>query len=219
MLLRRDVLDRIAAGEIDLVYRLWRKPTVKAGGRLRTAVGELSILAVDVIDPATIEDVDAARAGFASAAEARASLVPKPAGPGGAGGAADRAVGRARTARPDGTSRPYRIAVAYAGSDGRAAVREDTAAGALLEVQKRLRRMDRHRMSAPWTHQVLTMIAEHPGRRAPDLAAELGRDTLTFKADVRKLKELGLTESLRVGYRLSPRGQALLASWPEASAP
>jgi hypothetical protein len=27
---------------------------------------------------------------------------------------------------------------------------------------------------------------------------------------VRKLKELGLTESLTVGYRLSPRGAALL---------
>ena len=29
-----------------------------------------------------------------------------------------------------------------------------------------------------------------------------------FKRDVRKLKELGLTESLPVGYRLSPRGRA-----------
>lgn len=31
-----------------------------------------------------------------------------------------------------------------------------------------------------------------------------------FKANVRKLKELGLTESLEVGYRLSARGRALL---------
>jgi hypothetical protein len=28
-----------------------------------------------------------------------------------------------------------------------------------------------------------------------------------FKTNVRKLKELGLTESLEVGYRLSPRGK------------
>jgi predicted transcriptional regulator len=47
--------------------------------------------------------------------------------------------------------------------------------------------------------------------RAPELAATLGRETQPFKRDVRKLKELGLTESLRVGYRLSPRGRALLA--------
>ena len=39
----------------------------------------------------------------------------------------------------------------------------------------------------------------------------VGRDTLAFKANVRKLKGLGLTESLAVGYRLSPRGVAVLA--------
>ncbi len=32
---------------------------------------------------------------------------------------------------------------------------------------------------------------------------------MTFKRDVRKLKELGLTESLDTGYRLSPRARAL----------
>jgi hypothetical protein len=31
-----------------------------------------------------------------------------------------------------------------------------------------------------------------------------------FKANVRKLKGLGLTESLEIGYRLSPRGRAVL---------
>jgi hypothetical protein len=46
--------------------------------------------------------------------------------------------------------------------------------------------------------------------RAPDLAASLGRETLPFERDVRKLKELGLTESLEVRYRLSPRGRAYL---------
>ena len=41
------------------------------------------------------------------------------------------------------------------------------------------------------------------------VAQELGRETMTFKRDVRKLKELGLTESLDTGYRLSPRARAL----------
>ena len=49
-----------------------------------------------------------------------------------------------------------------------------------------------------------------PAVRAPELAASFGRETLPFKIDVRKLKELGLTESLPVGYRLSPRGRAVL---------
>ena len=61
-----------------------------------------------------------------------------------------------------------------------------------------------------WTYEVLRAIAEHPGLRAPDLAASFGRETAPFKRDVRKLKELGLTESLEIGYRISPRGQAVL---------
>ena len=55
------------------------------------------------------------------------------------------------------------------------------------------------------------MIAERPAVRAGDLAASFGRETAPFKLDVRKLKALGLTLSLTVGYQLSPRGQAYLA--------
>jgi Mn-dependent DtxR family transcriptional regulator len=51
--------------------------------------------------------------------------------------------------------------------------------------------------------------------RAADLAKHLGRDRKSFKTDVRKLKELGLTESLEVGYRLSPRGRAWLRPRPQ----
>jgi len=58
---------------------------------------------------------------------------------------------------------------------------------------------------------VLALIAKRPAVRAGDLADQLGRERLAFKADVRKLKALGLTESLDVGYRLSARGQAWLA--------
>jgi len=58
--------------------------------------------------------------------------------------------------------------------------------------------------------------ADHPGLRAPDLAQSFGRETLPFKRDVRKLKELGLTISLKIGYELSPRGQLTLSSRPNA---
>ncbi|WP_237726870.1 hypothetical protein [Rhodococcus jostii] len=58
-------------------------------------------------------------------------------------------------------------------------------------------------------------VADNPGRRAPDLAASLGRETEPFKRDVRKLKNLGLTHSLDVGYRISPRGVAYLAATPD----
>jgi hypothetical protein len=62
----------------------------------------------------------------------------------------------------------------------------------------------------PWAMHYLHTIAERPGVRAPDLAADFGLETHPFKLRVRRLKELGLTESLRIGYRLSPRGEAFL---------
>ena len=80
------------------------------------------------------------------------------------------------------------------------------------ELDRRLDRLDRAAVHGPWTRATLAVIAGQPGRRAADLAAWFGRETQPFKTDVRKLKNLGLTESLEVGYRLSPRGTAFLAA-------
>ena len=80
----------------------------------------------------------------------------------------------------------------------------------LAAIDVRLDRLDAASSHGPWTRAVLAAIAEHPGRRAPDLAEMFGRETAPFKVDVRKLKNLGLTLSLTVGYRLSPRGEAYL---------
>ena len=77
-------------------------------------------------------------------------------------------------------------------------------------LQARLDRLDRASPVGPWTAATLAVIDAHPERRAPELAAELGRPTAEFKRDVRKLKELGLTESLDIGYRLAPRGEAVV---------
>lgn len=199
VLLRKDVLDGIVAGRIDLVYRRWRKPTVRTGGRLRTRAGELDIVAVEVTDPSTIGDGDARRAGFVSAAALVDDLFrERPAS--------------ARGARPTDDSVVYRVQVRFGGADTRAAVRDDDRLTdeELATLVTKLTRMDARSSSGPWTTRVLRLIADNPGRRAPDLAAGEGRETLPFKADVRKLKELGLTESLTVGYRISPRGAVVL---------
>jgi hypothetical protein len=185
MLFRRDVLDAIRAGDITLAFRRWRKPSVRAGTKIRTAIGLIAIADVRISDPARITGPDARRAGYASRAALLAQL-------------ADRA------------GDIYRISLRFEGADPRIALRR--AVPSVLEadaIAERLGRMDTARL-APWTYRVLSLIAERPGARAADLAAEVGRETRSFKADVRKLKELGLTESLDVGYRLSPRGQAVL---------
>ncbi len=105
----------------------------------------------------------------------------------------------------------YRMRLSLAGADPRVALRErgELSDQERREIDERLDRWDAVR-GEPWTREVLRLIAERPGVRAPDLAASLGRETLPFKRDVRKLKELGLTVSLAVGYEISHRGRAHL---------
>jgi hypothetical protein len=79
----------------------------------------------------------------------------------------------------------------------------------LAAVAARLDRLDRASVTGPWTTNVLDLIARNPGVVSTELAATLGRDRMSFKTDVRKLKALGLTESLTTGYRLSPRGRVV----------
>ena len=86
----------------------------------------------------------------------------------------------------------------------------DIRAGERADLDARLDGYDERSPRGPWTRQTLRTIAERPAVRAPDLAVAAGEQTKRYKTDVRKLKELGLTESLEVGYRLSPRGRAWL---------
>lgn len=95
----------------------------------------------------------------------------------------------------------YRIEVGWAGEDPRIALRQAVEVDEALLVK--LGRL-------PWARTILELIAANPGVLALTLATSLGREKLPFKTDVRKLKALGLTESLPVGYRLSPRGEAVL---------
>ena len=57
---------------------------------------------------------------------------------------------------------------------------------------------------------MLSLIAHQPRVSASSLAAEVGHEKAAFKADVRKLKKLGLIISHEVGYEISPRGRAFL---------
>jgi hypothetical protein len=105
----------------------------------------------------------------------------------------------------------YRIGLRYAGVDPRHALREAVPDAAEIDaIVAWLDRLDRASPTGPWTRATLLLIDELPATRAPDLAQRMGRDTPSFKQNVRKLKERGLTESLDIGYRLSARGAAVL---------
>jgi hypothetical protein len=72
MLFRRDDLAAIAAGEITVAFRRWKRPMAKAGGTQQTPVGVLAFEAVDRVDDIT--PADARRAGFPDPAAAWTTL-------------------------------------------------------------------------------------------------------------------------------------------------
>lgn len=188
MLFKQATLDRIAAGDVTVAFRKWKRPTVRAGGTLKTRIGVLAIDAVDAVSEAEITQKDARAAGFSSQADVIAEL-----------------------SRRDG-GELFRVRFRVAGADPRLELREERIRkkSDAQELIDRLHSWDTRSKTGPWTTRYLQMIAEDPGRRAPDLAESIGLETRPFKARVRKLKELGLTISLDVGYRLSPRGESLL---------
>ena len=188
MLFTYGALAGIESGAVTLAFRRWKHARVRTGSNLRTPIGVVGIDAVDVVDPDRITERDAHQAGF----DSRTALVHE----------LDR--------RGQGTT--YRIRLRLVGPDPRVALRDDDRLtdDEFAGVRDRLARLDRASRHGAWTARVLRLIADRPETRAADLAATLGRERLAFKRDVRKLKELGLTESLEVGYRLSPRGRTVL---------
>jgi hypothetical protein len=179
-------LKGIADGSITLAFRRWKSARAKVGSRHNSPVGLIEIDAVDVVELEDVSIDDAFNAGYESLDELIGFLSSR-----------------------DGLI--HRVAFHFAGPDPRIALRNrsDLEEAEVTEIKARLARFDASE-DGPWTVAVLETIRDRPGVRAPDLAASFGRETRPFKRDVRKLKELGLTESLEVGYRLSPRGRAFL---------
>jgi hypothetical protein len=205
MLLPPKIAAGVADGTVTLAFRRWAAPRVKADSTFLSSAGLIGVRSVAPIDEAAITAADASAAGFASVAALAKVLRPRAA-------ATRRPGDRRATASADDPV--FRIELVWAGPDPRVALRSDDAltAADLDGIAAALARLDRPRakVPGPWTSAVLRQIAAQPGRRAPDLAAEHDRETLDFKLDVRKLKALGLTISLPVGYELSPRGAAYL---------
>jgi hypothetical protein len=185
-MIRPAVLAAIKAGDVDLAFRRWDRARVKVGTRMRTAVGVIEVTEVERVTLGSLRAEDARRAGAPSLAALKQELSYR--------------------------SEPiWRVGLKYAGADPRETLRETIPdADEIADIHRRLDRLDAASKYGPWTRASLELIDANPEVRAPDLAAQLGRETQDWKTDVRKLKELGLTESLAIGYRLSPRGEAVL---------
>ena len=195
MLFRREQHDKIASGAITRTIRVWRRAQAAVGKRHKVwTIGEIEVDAVDRTTVGALTAEDALRSGFPSLDALIAEL--------------------SRTSRGavDAATEVFRVDFHYPGpsTEVRVDLQAELGAAELAEIAKKLDRMDA-RAEAPWTRATLALIAENPGMGSKVLAERLGRERMALKADVRKLKRLGLTQSLDEGYQLSPRGRAWMA--------
>ncbi|MBL7962587.1 MAG: hypothetical protein JNM31_01970 [Flavobacteriales bacterium] len=191
MLLNKTELEAVRTATRGTFYRRWRRPGVKTGGTLLTAIGQLRIDRLERIDEADIKPRHAKAMGYRSVDELLRVLASR-----------------------EGDL--YRIEMRLIGDDPRIALREKEAIGpdALEKLMAWLARLDKASAHGPWTHKVLRNIAAHPHLPAVQLAQVTGFPKEWLKLNVRKLKNLGLTISHHPGYELSPRGRVLLSQLP-----
>jgi hypothetical protein len=185
MLFRSEILQGIAEGRVTLAFRRWRRPPPAEGSSLRSPVGVLCLDRVSIVDEGDITAGDVRRTGL-TPDELRASIA--------------------------GEGTLLRIELRLVGEDPRIALRTRLPDGTEFDaIVARLARIDRA-SDTRWTARYLQVIADRPAIVSHVLARQVRASSLAlFKRRVRQLKELGLTESLDVGYRLSPRGRAVLS--------
>ena len=71
MQIKREILEAIRRGEITLQFRRGSRPSVRAGGTLKTRVGLLQIGRIDDMRPDEVSEAEARQAGFSDLAEFR----------------------------------------------------------------------------------------------------------------------------------------------------
>ena len=189
MLFTAATLRGLTQGRVSCTYRRWEVVRPKVGSRFTTSAGVVEVTSITRADEQQLTERDAAEAGFDSVAD----LI--------------------KWCSAKGNGDLYRIGIALAGPDPRIELRraDNLDAADIATLNAKLDRMDRAADEA-WTRNTLRQIQRLPGVVSTELAAEVGQERRAYKLRVRRLKALGLTESLERGYRLSPRGQAYVAA-------
>jgi len=193
MLFTAATLRGLAEGRVSFTYRRWEVVRPKVGSRFTTSAGVIEVTSITPADEQQLTAQDATEAGFDSVAD----LV--------------------KWCRAKGQGDLYRVGIVLAGPDPRVTLRGQAALDPtdVVALNSKLDRLDRA-AEQPWTRSTLRQIERLPGVVSTELAAEAGQERRTYKLRVRRLKALGLTESLERGYRLSPRGQAYLNTLEQA---
>ncbi|NNE27893.1 MAG: hypothetical protein HKN09_13700 [Saprospiraceae bacterium] len=188
MLFKIKDLQAIKKGKIDLAFRNWKSARVKVDSVINTAIGQIKINSIEKSRIAHISPEDIKRSGN----ENLSSLL--------------------KILKVNAEDEVFRIALSYHGEDPRIKLRNQESISSVQfeEVKFKLDRMDGRSSTGPWTMQVLKLIQNHPHQRAQFLADTLERDKDKLKINIRKLKNMGLTQRHEVGYTISPLGKAYL---------
>lgn len=192
LLFQKRFHEGLVSGAVTLTFRRWERPRVRPGGRYRCH--PIGVLEVDRIDLVRVRDItakDAKRTGFGSRDELIEYLSSGPKGP------------------VDEETELFRIELHHGGDGDRVeiALADELSPEDVKTIKEKLAKLD---AKGPWTMKTLRLIEKQPRVAARILAEKLGREKLELKADIRKLKRLGLTQSFEVGYEVSPRGRAYL---------
>ena len=188
MLFTQQHLAGIKSGKISVAFRKWKKPAVKKGSLMKTAIGQLEVMDLSQISISQIGDQEATDAGF----ENRSALL------------------KVLSSVNEGAL--YKINLRYHSPDPRIELRSQNSLTEeeFLQLKKKLERLDRYSKNGKWTTEILSVIQENPKVKAKHLSAKLAKEKDGFKLNVRKLKNLGLTISHETGYTLSPLGEKFL---------
>jgi hypothetical protein len=188
MIFKLSTLQGIKSGTITLAFRKWKKPAVRKGSRIRTALAVVEISEVMEIEQEDITAADSVNAGFKD----RMQLL--------------EAINSVREGKV------FKIGVRYYSEDPRIALRQNTDVDEkdLDNIKRKLERLDRYSKEGAWTLAVLKIIRDNPRLRAGDLADMMHKEKDPLKLNIRKLKNLGLTISHDVGFSLSPLGELVL---------
>jgi hypothetical protein len=186
MLFQSRFHDGIRRGEITCTIRIWHSPRVRVGGTYQLGAGSIHVDRIQEMEFDGLTPTLARRSGFSSVVELL------------------------KVAKHGAGERIFLIDFHYVAAPAKRKTNTQVlAAGGLEELIAKLDAMDR-RATSPWTRQTLREIEASPGLRSTELALNLGRERVDLKTDIRKLKALGLTLSMDVGYRLSARGVQVL---------
>lgn len=191
MLFNQNHLKGVKNGSITLAFRKWKRPSVKEGSLIKTAIGQVKIISINPTNASEITSREAAKAGFASLEELLKLLATIPAGT------------------------IYKIKLAYHSPDPRIALRSQTTiTNDEFEILKaKLDRLDTYSREGHWTRDILMAIQKHPRLKAAELAKLLSKEKDWLKINIRKLKNLGLTISHDPGYEIAPLGKAFLKKY------